>query len=381
MKKSINSAIILGFVLVASGLTYAQETQTAYKFTTIVKQASTPVKNQAITGTCWSFATTSFFESELLRMGKGEYDLSEMFTVRFNYINRINDNYLKQGRGNLTEGSLSHMLLNVVNEYGMVPEDIYNGINYNSKTHNHKELNSFINAIAAIPIASKMKSPEYEKLLNSLLDIYLGPIPEKFNYKGKIYIPKTFFQSLNINLDDYEEFTSFTDHPYYSRYVLDIPDNWDSGSYNNIPLEDLIKIMNFALNNGYTVCWDGDMSEKNYSDKAGIAVNATKEELTQEKGDILSFGKIYKEDDVTPESRQKGFESFATTDDHLMHIIGLAKDQNGVIYYIAKNSWKPESNQFGGYNYLSEKYVRAKTIAIMVHKKSIPKEIIEKARL
>jgi len=194
MKKSIIPAIILGFVLVASGLTYAQETQTAYKFTTIVKQASTPVKNQAITGTCWSFATTSFFESELLRMGGEEYDLSEMYTVRYNYINRINDNYLKQGRGNLTEGSLSHMLLNVVKEYGMVPEDIYNGINYNSKTHNHKELNSFINAIAAIPVASKMKSPEYEKLLNSLLDIYLGPIPEKFDYKGKIYTPKTFFK-------------------------------------------------------------------------------------------------------------------------------------------------------------------------------------------
>lgn len=373
MKKIILTSLILCFFLFAPVLTYAQTAQTAYKFTTIVKHDATPVKNQAITGTCWSFATTSFFESELLRMGKGEYDLSEMYTVRYNYINRINDNYLKQGRGNLTEGSLSHMLLNVVKEHGMVPDVVYSGINYNSKTHNHKELNSFINAIAAIPVASKKKSVEYEKLLNSLLDIYLGPVPEKFEYKGKSYTPNTFFQSLNINLNDYIEFTSFTHHPFYSQFVLDIPDNWDSGSYNNVPLDELIKIMNIALNNGYTVCWDGDMSEKSYSDKAGIAVNATKDELTQEKGDILSFGKVYNEDDVTPESRQKGFESFATTDDHLMHIIGLAKDQNGIIYYIAKNSWKPESNQFGGYNYLSEKYVKAKTISIMVHKNSIPK--------
>jgi len=381
MKKSIIPALILGFVLVASGLTYAQEAQTAYKFTTIVKQDATPVKNQAITGTCWSFATTSFIESELLRMGRGEYDLSEMYTVRYNYINRINDNYLKQGRGNLTEGSLSHMLLNVVRDYGMVPEVVYNGINYNSKTHNHKELNSFINAIAAIPVESKNRSPEYEKLLNSLLDIYLGPLPAKFDYKGNLCTPKTFFQNLNINLNDYVELTSFSNHPYYSRFVLDIPDNWDSGSYCNLPLDDMMQVINFALNNGYTVCWDGDMSEKSYSDKSGIAVNATKDELIQEKGDILSFAKIYKEDDVTPESRQKSFESFATTDDHLMHLIGLAKDQYGTVYYIAKNSWKPESNQFGGYNYLSERYVRAKTIAILVHKNSIPKEIKEKLGL
>lgn len=373
MKKSIIALTILVFVLISCRQTFAQEPTTAYKFTTIVKHAATPVKNQAITGTCWSFATTSFFESELLRTGKGEYDLSEMHTVRYNYINRINDNYLKQGRGNLTEGSLSHMLLNVVNEYGMVPEDIYNGINYNSKTHNHKELNCFINAIAAIPVSSKWRSPEYEKLLNSLLDIYLGPLPEKFDYKGKIYTPKTFFQSLNINLNDYIEFTSFTHHPYYSQFVLDIPDNWDSGYYYNLPLDELMKIINFALDNGYTVCWDGDMSEKSYSDKAGIAVNATKDEMNQEKGEILSFQKFYKEEEVTQESRQQGFESFATTDDHLMHIIGLAKDQDGTIYYIAKNSWKPESNQFGGYIYMSEKYVRAKTIAIMVHKNSIPK--------
>ena len=144
-----------------------------YIFSEIIRLPATPVKNQAVTGTCWSFATTSFLESELLRMGKGEFDLSEMHTVRYNYINRINDNYLRGGKGNLTEGSLSHMLLNIVKSHGMMPESVYSGINYNSESHNHTELNSFVNAVANVAVAQKQRSPEYEKLLNSLLDIYL----------------------------------------------------------------------------------------------------------------------------------------------------------------------------------------------------------------
>lgn len=353
----------------------------AYKFSTIVKHAATPVKNQAVTGTCWSFATTSFLESELLRTGKGEYDLSEMHTVRYNYINRINDNFIKAGKGNLGEGSLSHMLIKVVKEYGMVPDEVYDGINYNSKTHNHSELNSFVNAIASAPVALKNKSPEYEKLVNSLLDIYLGTVPTDFVYKGKKFTPVTFFNSLEINLDDYIEITSFSHHSYYSKFGLEIPDNWDSGNFYNIPLDEFMQVIDYALKNGHTVCWDGDMSEKSYSDRMGIAVNATKEELEKEKGKELSFTKIYKEDGVTQESRQKGFESNATTDDHLMHLIGLAKDENGTSYYIVKNSWKPEINRFGGYNYLSENYVKAKTISILVHKSAIPKNIREKLNL
>lgn len=353
----------------------------AYKFSTIIKHAATPVKNQAVTGTCWSFATTSFLESELIRMGKGEYDLSEMHTVRYNYINRINDNFTKAGKGNLGEGSLSHMLIKVVKEHGMVPDEVYDGINYNSKTHNHTELNSFVNAIASAPVALKNKSPEYEKLVNSLLDIYLGTVPSGFIHKGRNFTPVTFFNSLGINLDDYVEITSFSHHPYYSKFGLEIPDNWDSGNYYNLPLDEFMQVIDYALKNGHTVCWDGDMSEKSYSDRMGIAVNAAKEELENEKGKELSFTKVYKEDAVTQESRQKGFESNATTDDHLMHLIGLAKDENGTSYYIVKNSWKPEINRFGGYNYLSENYVKAKTISILVHKSAIPKNIREKMNL
>ena len=308
-------------------------------------------------------------------MGKGEYDLSEMHTVRYNYIKRIQDNYLREGNGNLGEGSLAHMMFNIAKKYGMLPESVYNGINYNSATHNHTELNMFVNAIASVPVKLKKRSPEYDKLINSLLDIYLGPLPEKFKYNGKDYDPISFFKTLNINLDDYIEITSFSHHPWYSNFVLEIEDNWDGGKFYNLPLDEFLQVIDNSLAKGYTVCWDGDMNEKSYSDKMGVAVNATEEELRNEEGKELSFKKIYKEADVTQASRQDGFERFITTDVHLMHLIGKATDQNGTVYYKVKNSWKPEINIFGGYNFLSARFVEAKTISIVVHKAAIPEAI------
>jgi len=375
---------IISVSLLFTGSVLAQEKRASdspYVFSDIIRLPATPVKNQAVTGTCWSFATTSFLESELLRMGKGEFDLSEMHTVRYNYINRIDNNYLREGKGNLTEGSLSHMLINVVKAHGMVPESVYSGINYNSKSHNHTELNSFVNAVASVAVAQKQRSPEYEKLLNSLLDIYLGVVPEEFDFKGKKYSPVTFFKSLGINLDDYVEITSFTHKPFYSQFVLDIPDNWDAGRFYNVPLDELMQIIDYSLKNNYTVCWDGDMSENGYSDMMGVAVMATAAEMATEPRQKLSFKRIYKEDVVTQESRQRDFENFNTTDDHLMHLIGMAKDPDGTVYYTVKNSWKPEINRFGGYNYLSENYVKAKTVGILVHKWAIPEEIAKKLNI
>lgn len=346
-----------------------------YQFEYPIMLPATPVKNQAVTGTCWSFATTSLFESELMRMGKGEYELSEMFTVRHNYIDRVNDNFIKQGKGNLGEGSLSNMVINVINQHGMVPLEVYQGINYDSKTHDHTELNASIQAIAAVPVALKQRSAEFDIVLNSILDTYLGQAPEKFNYKGKEYTPITFFKSLGINTNDYVFLTSFTHHPFYSNFALEIPDNWISARYLNLPLDEFMQVIDNALKTGYTISWSGDMSEKSYSDPMGLAVNATEQELNSEPGRKLSFNRIYQEDKVTQESRQKGFESGVSTDDHLMHLIGTAKDKNGTIYYVVKNSWKPETNRFGGYNHLSREYVKAKTISIMVHKNAIPPAI------
>ena len=375
---------LLSVTLLFTGSVLAQEKRASdspYVFSETIRLPATPVKNQAVTGTCWSFATTSFLESELLRLGKGEFDLSEMHTVRYNYINRIDNNYLREGKGNLTEGSLSHMLINVVKVHGIVPESVYSGINYNSKSHNHTELNSFVNAVANVAVAQKQRSPEYEKLLNSLFDIYLGVVPKEFDYKGKKYTPVTFFESLGINLDDYVEITSFTHKPFYSQFVLDIPDNWDAGRFYNVPLDELMQIIDYSLKNNYSVCWDGDMSENSYSDMMGVAVMATASEMAAEPRQKLSFSRIYKEDVVTQDSRQSDFENFSTTDDHLMHLIGMAKDTNGTTYYTVKNSWKPEINRFGGYNYLSENYVKAKTVGILVHKKAIPEDIRKKLNI
>lgn len=363
-----------------------------YKFTSVVDLKATPVKNQAATGTCWCFATTSFIESELLRMGKGEYDLSEMFMVRQDYIDELKDNYLRQGNGHLDEGGNAHDFLKVFSEVGIVPDEIYTGLNYGSPFHNHSELEAFIKAIGAVPVQLKNQSEQYFQIVDEVLDTYLGKVPETFTFREQTYTPKLFAASLGINPDDYVEITSFTHIPFYSQGVLEIKDNWRMASFYNVPVDELIEIMDYSLNNGYTVDWDGDVSERGFSHRNGFAVlplNPTSErgsvtgseglERTPPQGSadnvpapVPSPGPEIK---VTQEIRQEEYESFSTTDDHGMHITGLIKDQNGSKYYKTKNSWGTERNAFGGYLNMSESYVRAKTLFIMVNKNGIPPAI------
>ena len=240
----------------------APATEEGLKFTPVVELKATSVKNQASTGTCWCFATTSFIESELLRMGKGEYDLSEMFIVRQNYIDKLKDNYLRQGKGNLGEGSLSHDWMKVFTEIGIVPDEVYNGINYGSPTHNHGELNNFINAAATVPLQMKKESDQYDQIINSILDAYLGKVPEEFTYKGVKYTPKSFAESLGINPSDYVEITSFTHFPFYTQGILEVRDNWRMERFYNVPVDEMVEIMDYALKNGFTVDWDGDDKRK-----------------------------------------------------------------------------------------------------------------------
>ena len=230
-----------------------------YQFTEVVTVPATPVKNQAATGTCWCFATTSFMESELLRMGKGEYDLSEMFIVRQKYMNQLQDNYLRRGEGNIGQGSLSHTFMNAYRQVGIVPEEVYKGINYDSERHNHYEMAQYMEAIANVAVKNKKRSPEYDKLIKNLFDTYLGELPAKFTYKGKEYTPKSFAESLGLNMDDYIELTSFTHHPYYKKFDVEVPDNWEHSLMYNLPLDEMIETVDYALNNGFTVCWDGDV--------------------------------------------------------------------------------------------------------------------------
>ncbi len=362
-----------------------------YQFTEVVTVPATPVKNQAATGTCWCFATTSFMESELLRMGKGTYDLSEMFIVRQKYMNQLQDNYLRRGEGNIGQGSLSHTFMNAYRQVGIVPEEVYTGINYNSERHNHSEMVRYMQALADVAVKAKTRSPEYYKLIDNLFDTYLGKLPEKFTYKGKEFTPKSFAESLGLNMDDYIELTSFTHHPYYVKFDVEVPDNWEHSLMYNLPLDEMMETVDHALTNGYTVCWDGDVSEKGFSFTNGVAINpevkkvedlsntdrARFEKLGEKERleEVFKFERPYPEVNVTPEVRQAGFESFVTTDDHLMHVTGITKDQNGTKYYITKNSWGTDRNKFGGYLNMSESFVRAKTIYVMVHKDVIPKAI------
>ena len=401
MKNRILLALILSLSILPSYSqkknTSPQKTEEGYKFTPVVELKATPVKNQASTGTCWNFATTSFIESELIRKGKGEYDLSEMYIIRCNYVDRLKDNFIKEGKGNIVGGGQGHDWIVEFVKNGIVPNEVYTGLNYGMPNHNHSELNAFINAIAAVPVQRKRESDQYFSIVNAVLDIYLGKIPETFTYKGVGYTPKSFAASLNLNTDDYVEISSFTLFPFYSQGIVPFPDNWRNANYYNVPLDELIEIMDYSLKNGYTVNWDGDVSEKGFSHFKGVAIIPELDNTDQySKADKARFGKMTKEEraneaykfggpfpevNVTQESRETGYDNKTTTDDHSMHITGIVKDQNGTKYYITKNSWGTDRNSFGGYLNMSENYVRAKTIYIMVNKNALPAEIKTKLGL
>lgn len=365
-----------------------------YQFTTIVKQKTTPVKDQASSGTCWCFATTSFFETELLRRGKGEYDLSEMFIVRQKYLNQLKDNFQRQGKGNISEGSITSSWITAFNQVGIVPEQVYPGINYSSLRHNHSEMSAYIKALADESVKRGKLSQQYQQLVESLFDIYLGKVPESFSYGGKTYTPKSFAKELGIQTDEYVSLTSFTHKPLYKQVELEIPDNWEHDRMYNVSLDELMKAMKHALKSGYTFCWDGDVSESGFAYRKGVAINPEVEQPVDNKdsdmarwgqmsksarlSEVYKFEHPYPEIKVTPEIRQKGYETFETTDDHLMHVTGLAKDQNGTLYFITKNSWGADSNPFGGYLNMSESYVRAKTIYVMMHKAALPAALKKK---
>lgn len=252
----------------------------------------------------------------------------------------------------------------------------------------------YIKAIATTAVDMKKRSPEYYKLIDNLFDTYLGKLPEKFTYQGKEYTPKTFAASLGLNMDDYIELTSFTHHPYYQKFEVEVPDNWEHAQMYNLPLNEMMEVADYALNNGYTVCWDGDVSEKGFSFKNGVAINpevkkvedySTTDRARFEKMDekerleeVYKFEKPFPEVNVTPQVRQEGFEAFVTTDDHLMHLTRhrQGSKRHEILYH--EELLGTERNTFGGYLNMSDSFVRAKTIYIMVHKDAIPKAIKSK---
>lgn len=354
---------------------FAQELQTKfphYEFTIVKNLPATAVKNQAATGTCWCFATTSFLESEAIRKGTADtdLDLSEMYTVRQEYLRRGADYYYRRGKGRRGPGGISHQATYWMERAGLMPDEAYNGINYDSKTHNHNKLQKEIDDLLDTAVAHRQGVP-YDQM-NEILDKYLGKVPATFTYKGKEYDPISFKEHLELEEDDYVEITSFTHHPYYGKFILEIPDNWDMAASYNVTLDELDAICTRAVMHGYTVAWDADMSEIYFAHNNHLAVFAPGENIRGAK----KIEKYYTESPIDADIRQAMWNDFTTSDDHLMHITGIAKDQNGVKYYIVKNSWGPDNGD--GYLYVSESYFKAKTIQIMVAKDALSKGIKKK---
>lgn len=341
-----------------------------HTFTMLYETGATSVKNQANTGTCWDFATQSFLESELLRMGKGNYNLSEMFNVRYTYPLKAERYVRYHGKYQFGEGGQAHDVLMVLDKYGAVPDSVYPGLEPGDSLYDNTEMDAVLKSVLQTIVQRNKITPHYEDIVNAICDNYLGKVPDKFEYKGKEYTPKTFGESLGINTKDYVEITSFTHHPFYKKFVLEVPDNWAEGEYYNVPLNDLLDIMNHAIKNNFSVAWDGAVGKNNFYRKLGYAVVPL-------AGDTSKTGPE-KEQDITQQIRQKAFDDYTTTDDHLMHITGLAKDQTGSIFYYTKNSWGTKDKKYDGYWYLSVPFVKLRTIAILVNKDAIPKDIREK---
>ncbi len=370
----------------------------AYEFKIEKEVKATPVKNQFRSGTCWSFAGLSFIESEILRLGKPLVNLSEAWIVRHTYSEKAKEYVRWHGNLNFAGGGAFHDVTNMIKKYGIVPEEVYRGLNYGTEKFVHGELDAVLKGYVDQVIKNKNKelSTAWHNGLEGILDAYLDKKPTNFIYNDKEYTPQTFaIEFTGINPDDYVEISSFTHHPYYSEFILEVPDNWMLGTVYNVTLEEIGEIIDNSIEKGYSVAWAGDVSEKGFSWKNGVAIvpdikfeetsGTDKERLTglttKEKNEILySFERPLKEMEINPEMRQKEFDNYKTTDDHGMHIVGIAKDQNGTKFYKVKNSWGID-NPYDGYIYMSETFIKFKLTNIMVHKDAIPSSIAKKINL
>ncbi|PLW92335.1 MAG: aminopeptidase [Marinilabiliales bacterium] len=354
--------IVLSFVMLfAIQFLFAQE---ELVFTVIKENPHTGAKNQQQAGTCWSFATTSFVESELMRIGEKEMDLSELFFVYYAYVMKM-ENYIRlHGTANFSQGGQAHEVFMILDEYGAMPESAFDGYAPGDDVYNHTEMESVLHSMAKVYAKNKKPGKYWKDATMAILDIYMGIMPDKFNYKKADYDAVSFRKEMvPLKSDDYVQITSFTHHPFYSRFRLEIPDNWLGFPYYNVTLDEMMEIIDYAIENGFTIAWDGDVSEEGFDHRAGYA--------------------ILGEDDPKPtqENRQQLFDDFLSTDDHLMHLVGISKDEDGNKYYIIKNSWGTKLNDYEGLLHMSEDYVKLKTISLFLHKDAIPKEIREKIGL
>jgi len=396
--KTILFTLVLFISVFAFSQTVTNVEGSNYKFTKVHHLDATPVQSQGKTGTCWSFSGLSFFESELIRKGNKNPDaLSEMFVVRKSYENKAEKFIRMDGKINFGEGGAFHDIPWVIKNYGIVPYEVYSGLNGN-EAYDHSEFFEVLNGsvqglLKYMSTSSNGISNSWKPAINGILDAYLGKEIKEFEWKGKKYTPQSYANSIGLIMDDYVSLTSFTNHAPYAKCQLAIPDNYNWGDSYNVGLDDLMATVSNALANGYTVAWGADVSEKGFSFKNGIAIVPEDPSTIQVSGkdnrnyndagadrNSNAFLSPTKEVSVTEALRQKGYDNKTTTDDHGMHIIGMYKDQNGTTYLLVKNSWGT-GNYPKGYLYVSEQYFRLKTINIYLHKGGVSLDLKKKLQL
>ena len=392
MKKITSLVLMLALALSV----YAQDNKEAegYKFTELKRLPATSVKSQDRAGTCWSWSTISFLETEMMRLGKDSVSLSPMFIVWHTY-NEKADKYVRMhGKLNFGQGGASADVTWAIKNYGIVPLEVYKGLNYGEDVHVHGELDGILKAYLDVVVSNPNRklSTAWKRGYDGVLDAYLGEIPEKFKYKGKEYTPMTFYkEATGLNMDDYISLTSFTHHPFYTQFALEVPDNWIGEMSYNIPLDELMDVLDKAIDKGYSFSWGSDVSERGFS-RDGIAIVPTADikdmsnaEITkwvalskkEKDAQLYKFDKPGKEKEITQEMRQEAFDNYQTQDDHGMHVVGKAVDQAGNKYFVVKNSWG-DYNKYHGYLYVSYPFLAYKTTSIMIHKDALPKDLKKK---
>lgn len=400
MKKLVSIALLIALAVPAIAQEATENQPEGYQFTDGKIIRTTPVKDQNRSGTCWCYSTLTFLESEILRAGGEEMHLSEMWIVRHSFKDKAVKYLRMHGELNFGEGGASHDVTKGIKAHGIVPFEVYPGLNYGSDKPDFHELSAVFKAyldavIQANEKSNKALSTAWERGFDALLDAYFGELPETFEYNGATYTPESFAASLPIKIDDYVDLTSFTHHPFYERFVIEVPDNWMWGEVYNLPLDEMMAVIDNALANDYTVAWGTDVSEKGFSRTKAIGIipeadlagmDGTEAEkwgkLTpaEREAALYKFEKPGKEKEIDQEMRQVAFDNFETTDDHGMVIVGTAVDQTGNPYFKVQNSWDVRK-PYDGFYYFSRPFVAYKTTSIMVNKNAIPKDIRKKLGL
>ena len=391
---------VLALAAISAMGVMAQEAENTLEFTVVKENPITSIKNQNQAGTCWCYSSLAFIESELLRMGKGEFDFSEMYLVHNTYLDRADKAVRTHGDVSFSQGGSFYDVIYGMEAFGLVPEEeMRPGVMYGKELSNHNELSAVSDAVVAAIAKGRHRSlqtdsegmPLWKKAIESIHDIYLGVRPEKFTYNGKEYTPKSFYEELGLNADDYVSLTSYTHHPFYESFVLEIQDNWRWSKSYNLPIDELMQVFDNAIMEGYTIAWGSDVSEQGFT-RMGTAVLPEESASADLQGsDMAKWLNLSEEEKkntpkpttqkwCTQEERQIAYDNWETTDDHGMQIYGIAKDQNGTEYYMVKNSWG-EAGTYKGIWYASKAFVRYKTMNIIVNKNAIPKDIRKKLGL